>query len=364
MSKTISTQTGRGIIAAAVLASAVESRAAESQDEFLARVQNPSNDVKFAAWKVADQQDPSVIGPLSKLVLSEDPAVAKAAEECLNKIVHSVGKDKNDPKRKAVSQQLQKMLDEGPDSLKVYALRAFSLVGDDEVVPVITPWLEKQEMREEAVYALERMPGSVSAKALLDALAPAPRDFKPRVIAALGHRKIEEAVMPLAAIMGESDTDLDLAIDAMKALGRIGKKVPEGSQTPDLDSLPPRQKAAFLDSTLRYADAQVKNGNVDEVAFLYNRLYFITMDEPEQTGEHYHCAAIVGMSKIDSPDVVEKIASRLTYEPSYIVRKTAANCLKEMKGDQVNATLKTLFENASGAMKDELKAVIDARGKA
>lgn len=360
MSKTISTQTGRGIIAAAVLASAVESRAAESQDEFLARVQNPSNDVKFAAWKVADQQDPSVIGPLSKLLLSEDPAVAKAAEESLNKIVHSVGKDKNDPKRKAVSQQLQKMLDEGPDSLKVYALRAFSLVGDDEVVPVITPWLEKQEMREEAVYALERMPGSVSAKALLDALAPAPRDFKPRVIAALGHRKIEEAVAPLAAIMGGSDTDL--AIDAMKALARIGKKVPEGTDVPEFDSLTPRQKAAFLDSTLRYADAQVKNGNGGEAAFLYN--YFFTMDEPEQAEEHFHCAAIVGMSKIDSPDVVEKIASRLTYEPSYIVRKTAANCLKEMKGDQVNATLKTLFENASGAMKDELKAVIDARGKA
>lgn len=358
MSKTISTQTGRGIIAAAVLASATESRAAESQDEFLARVQNPSNDVKFAAWKVADQQDPSVIGPLSKLVLSEDPAVAKAAEESLNKIVHSVGKEKTDPRRKPVVQELLKLLDSGPDSLKVYALRAFSLIGDDDVVPVIAPWLEKEEMREEAVYALERIPGSVSGRALLDALAKAPRDFKPRIIAALGHRKIEEAVVPLAAIMGESDTDL--AIDAMKALGRIGKKVPEGSQTPDLDSLTPRQKAAFLDSTLRYADAQVKNGNGGEASFLYD--YFFTMDEPEQAGEHYHCAAIVGMSKIDSPDVVEKIASRLTYEPSYIVRKTASNCLKEMKGDQVNATLKTLFENAAGAMKDELKAVIDARG--
>ncbi|MFB3785904.1 MAG: HEAT repeat domain-containing protein [bacterium] len=358
MSKSLSTQTGRGIIAAAVLASAAESRAAENQEEFLARVQNPSNDVKFAAWKVAGQQDPSVIGPLSKLAITEDPAVAKAAEECLNKIVHSVGKDKGDPKRKAVSQQLQKLLDGGPDSLRVYALRAFSLIGDDDVVPVIAPWLEKEEMREEAVYALERIPGSVSAKALVDALAQAPRDFKPRIIAALGHRKIEEAVGPLCAIMGGSDTDL--AIDAMKALARIGKEVPEGTDVPEFDSLSPRQKAAFVDSWLRYTDAQVKNGNLEAAAALYG--FFFTADQPEQIEEHYHCAAIVGMSKIGNAGAVEKIASRLTYEPSYIVRKTAANCLKEMKGDQVNATLKTLFENASGAMKDELKAVIGARG--
>ncbi|NPU96608.1 MAG: HEAT repeat domain-containing protein [Candidatus Omnitrophica bacterium] len=358
MSKSIATLTGRGIIAAAVLASASESRASESQDEFLARVQNPSNDVKFAAWKVAGQQDPSVIGPLSKLAIGEDPSVAKAAEECLNKIVHSVGKDKSDPKRKAVSQQLQKLLDEGPDSLRVYALRAFSLIGDDDVVPVIAPWLEKEEMREEAVYALERIPGPVSAKALVDALSQSPRDFKPRIIAALGHRKIEEAVGPLCVIMGGSDTDL--AIDAMKALARIGKKVPEDVNAPEFDSLSPRQKAAFVDSVLLYADAQVKNGNQEDAFNLYN--FILSADQPEQIEEHYHCAAIVVMSKIGNAGAVEKIASRLTYEPSYIVRKTAANCLKEMKGDQVNATLKTLFENASGAMKDELKAVLDARG--
>ena len=53
--------------------------------------------------------------------------------------------------------------------------------------------IDNPDLREEVVYCLERIPGDASMEALLQAYPQAKDDFKPRILAAFGHRRYAKA---------------------------------------------------------------------------------------------------------------------------------------------------------------------------
>jgi hypothetical protein len=267
--------------------------------------------------------DADVIPDLAKLIMSENPGVSKAAREAIVTLTHGAGKDTSTPKRGEV---VKRLLDQVPAAnplpVRAHALRQLSLIAGEDSVPVIAKWIHQADMREEVAFCLERIPGAASNKAFLAAYSQAKDDFKPRILAALGHRRAAEAVPLCVEAMRSPNKDIALA--ATKAFGRIGGKPAGAFRPPDAGSLSAFQRTEHMDALLRYADAQAKQGNAAEAL----RLYKTALEKPE---EHWQCAAIVGIAKIQTPEAASVIFPKLK-SGQRNVRATAQKAWDSLKG--------------------------------
>jgi hypothetical protein len=282
-------------------------------EKFLKEIQSDNADVRYTAWIRAGEMDPEVIPELAKL-LTTPPGVKRAAEEALKVIVHSVGKDPAAAKRAPVVRQFIALTADGHTAwVRTVALRHLSLIGGDETVPAAGKLLRNADLQEEAVFCLERIPGKAATQALMTAFPDVSDAFKPRVLAALGHRGAEEAADFCAQAMASPNVEVGLA--AMKAVARIGKK-PSGDVKPvNENALSDWQKTEFADSILRYGDAQVRRGNADDAV----RIYKEVLQRPQ---EHLQCAALIGLGKANTSEAAALIFTRL-HSGNNTVRITA-----------------------------------------
>jgi len=291
-----------------------------ASEKFLTAIRNDDAEIRYAAWSHAGEADPEVIPELAKLLVAVQPGVRKAADESLKNIVHSVGKEPAGARRTAVVRQFIALTASGPTWVRTVALRHLSLIGGDETVPAAAKLLRNAELQEEAAFCLERIPGSASAAALMSALPEVSDAFKPRILAALGHRRVEEAADLCAGAVGSKNGDIAMA--GMKALARIGKKPAAEVKRPDYNALSGWQKVEYADSFLRYADDQVRRGNKEEAIKIYRDF----RNRPE---EHLQCAAMVGLSKTNTPESAGLIFTRLKSDNN-TVRITAGKAWAAM----------------------------------
>ena len=308
-------------------------------EQFLADIKSDDEDVRYKAWAMADQVEPSVIPELSALLNDKDPGVRKAADEALKNVVHSVGREidaaamaanagrPDDPgakdKRQGVVDQLLGLLDGKRDQgEKTMALRHLSLIATADDVPAISKLVANENLREEVVFCLERIPGKTSEQALLSALPAATDDFKPRILAALGHRRADEAIPACLDAMKSSDTTIAMA--AMKAFGRIGGRVGGEIPWPSDEALSNWQKVEYTDSLLRFADGQIERDAPDQAWPIYKQM----LDREE---EHLQCAAIIGLARINTPAAAAAIFPKLSSD-DHRVRITAQKAWDRMAG--------------------------------
>lgn len=272
-------------------------------EKFLSDIRSDDVEVRYAAWMRAGEIDPEVIPQLGKLLVAEQPGVRKAADESLKRMVHGVGKQAGGARRAAVVKELIALTaDKQAAWTRTMALRHLSLIGGDETVPAAAKLLGNVELQEEAVFCLERIPGVRSTQALMAALPNVSDGFKPRILAALGHRRAEEATELCAAAAASQNVEIVMA--GLKSTARIGKEPAGNVKPPNYESLTGWQKVEYTDSTLRYADDQVRRGNVADAV----RYYRDFLDRPE---EHLQCAAIIGLSKTGSPEAAGLIYTKL-----------------------------------------------------
>jgi HEAT repeat protein len=257
-------------------------------EKLLSELQDRNADTRYAAWVRAAGADPEVTPELGKLLTAAEPGVRKAADEALKKLVHSVGREPGRRRAEVVKQLLALTGASRPKWVRTVALRHLSAIGGDETVAATEKMLRDPEMQEEAVFCIERIPGAAADNALIAAAGDVKDDFKPRVLAALGHRRTAAAAPLCAAAM--TSPNIEIALAAMKALGRIGREPGEGPKPPAYDSLGDFQKVEFTDSVLRYADGMVESGRVDVAIGLYKA----ALARPD---EHLQCAAIIGLGK-------------------------------------------------------------------
>ncbi len=327
-------------LATAVAAVATNAPAAEQEDKFIADIKSDDEDVAYEAWSTAEKMSPDVIPALSKLLAADKPLTRKAAEQALNNLVHSVGKEidptglaanagrPDDPGKRNVRQQivaqLLGLLDGKRQHVeKVTALRHLSLLATVDDVAAVAKNINDAKLREEVVFCLERIPGKTAEEALLAALPGAADEFKPRILAALGHRRAEEAIG--ACVEAMESPDLTIAMAAMKAAGRIGARSGADVQLPDYNALSDWQKTEYRDSLLRYADAQVASGNPDEAWPIYE-------DALGREEEHWQCAAIIGLTNIGTARAAAAIFPKLKSSDN-TVRITARNNWEAMAAD-------------------------------
>ncbi len=288
---------------------------------FLSDIQSENADIRFAAWRQAGDVAPSVITQLGNLVASGQPGVSKAAREALTTMVHSVGKDAAAPNRAAVVKGLLEIA--GPAyalPVRVHALRLLSHIAAEDSVPAIAEFIHDADLREEVVYCIERIPGSASTKTLIASYKEAKDDFKPRILYALGHLRAPDAAGLCTGAMRSANKEIAMA--GVKAFGRIGRKPDSQPRYPDPKDLSEWQTIDRMDSMLRYADAQAKEGNSAEAMRIYRTAL-------ERSEEHWQCAAIIGIAKLGSADAAAMIYPKLKSE-NRKVRITAGNAWKGM----------------------------------
>jgi HEAT repeat protein len=279
--------------------------------QLLSNLQSPDKDVRFAAWRSAGEADASAIPEIGKLVMSSEPGVSKAAREALTTMTHAVGAQENHPRRAGVVEGLMKLAAPGqPVPVRALSLRLLSLIAPEDRVPAIAAWLNDATIGEEAIFCLERIPGPASDKAIMAAYKTAKPAFQPRLLAALGHRKVAEAA-PLCQQAMRS-TDPEIAMAATKALGRIGPAgataaAAGGPRFPETGNLSEWQKIERMDSILRYAEASAAKGAAGEAM----RLYQIALGHPE---EHLQCAAIIGIARLGTAEAAATIFPKLKSE--------------------------------------------------
>jgi HEAT repeat protein len=275
----------------------------DNEQKSLTDIQSDDADVRFAAWRQAGEVDPKVIPQLGRLAASDKPGVAKAAREALNTIVHSVGNQTGTARRaEVVKRLLEVAARDYALPVRTQAFRQLSLIAGEDAVPALVKWIHNQDLREEVVFCLERIPGNAPLKALVASYKDAAEDFKPRILAALGHRRAEEALALCLEAMRSPNKEIAMA--GMKAFGRIGKKPATAPRFPETKGLSEWQKIEHLDSLLRCADAQVEQGNLSEAM----KTYRSALDRPE---EHWQCAAIIGIAKIGTPEAAAAIFPKL-----------------------------------------------------
>jgi len=289
---------------------------------FLADIQSDSADTRFTAWRQAGEASPAVIPQLGKLA-ADQKGVGKAAREALTTMVHAVGKDPAAANRAGVVKGLIGVA--GTDyslPARVHALRLLSDIADEDSVPAIARWAGVVELSEEVVYCLERIPGEASNKALIAAYKDARDDFKPRILAALGHRRAQSAVSLCVEAMRSPNQNT--AVMAVRAFGRIGRKPATPPRYPDPKTLSGTQAVDDIDGMLRYADEQVAEGHPAEAMAIYKN----ALDRPQ---EHWQCAAVVGLSKIGSAEAAAAILPKLKSDDKK-VRIAAENAWRSMAG--------------------------------
>ena len=291
------------------------------EKKFLSDLQSDNADTRFAAWRAAGDTSPGVIPELGKIASSSDPGVAKAGREALTSLTHTVGKDVNAPNRAGVVQGLLALAGDGNAlPVRVHAVRLLSNIGGDDAVPGVAKLLSNAHLREEAVYALEQIPGEASIDAIVAACKTAPDDFKPRLLAALGHRRSAKG-MPLCVEAFKSP-NAGVVVAAIKAAGRIGAEISPTPQMPNMAKLTPFQQAEVMDAMLRYADAMAAGGNAADAM----RLYRMAVNSP---APHLQCAGAIGMAKIGTAEAASAILP-LTKSGNKQVKIVAQNAWKSM----------------------------------
>ena len=150
------------------------------------------------------------------------------------------------------------------------ACRSLSLIGSAAAIPVLEAMLLKPETTDPARYALERIQGEDVDRALLAALDKARGDVKRGIVSTLGNRAAGGAVPAMDKLVNGSDPQL--ALDAIKALGKIGTADAARILTADLGRAKRPRKSDTASALLLCAGTWRKAGRTADAAAVYDKL--------------------------------------------------------------------------------------------
>ena len=151
------------------------------------------------------------------------------------------------------------------------ACRALRLIGGPDSVPVLAALILKPETTDAARFALEKIQGNEADGILVAALDKTQGDIRRGVIFSLGARKSVTAVPSLARLAGGKDAAL--AVDAIKALGKIGGADAIKALGEELGRSRPALKSEAVSALLLAAESAVKAGDKNAAAIVYGRIF-------------------------------------------------------------------------------------------
>src|SRR5690242_3924914 len=111
-------------------------------DELAQGLQSGDPAVRLAAIGRAWSADSSALPAIAHLLVSDDPAVRKAAHEALSGMAYQPGQPQAEDRRKHLAAELAKLAGpENPLQIRLEALKLLEVVGSSEEVPRIAALL-------------------------------------------------------------------------------------------------------------------------------------------------------------------------------------------------------------------------------
>ena len=154
---------------------------------------------------------------------------------------------------------------------KAFFCKQLAMIGTPEQVPVIAPLLVDEKTAMMARYALERIPGTASTKALTDACTKLSGQLKIGAINSLGTKADAAAVVVLVPMIKDVDAQVVSAVIA--ALGKIGTPQATDALREAREAATEATRPSVNDALLTCAERLLAGGNKPAAASIYKLLY-------------------------------------------------------------------------------------------
>ncbi|MDH4240428.1 MAG: HEAT repeat domain-containing protein [Phycisphaerae bacterium] len=237
---------------------------------------------------------------------------------------------------------------------KQFACRQLALTATAEHIPILAKHLTDEKMGHMALYVLTHIDSPEVDKALLAALDKAAGRAKLGIINMLGNRRCSEAVTALGKLTVSADKQV--AIEAVKALGRIGNESAGGILKKALGDSEHPAKDVIAEACLECAEGFIEKGQKGAAAELYKAVF------ASASPTHVRAAALKGLAAAPGEEAVPFVARSLKSDNKdlysmavVIVRNTAEKNTAETIAaglDSLQPGVQVLLINALAARND------------
>jgi hypothetical protein len=158
----------------------------------LANILHGDNAARQAAARQAQLVGTVAIASLAKAHGGDDPGAAKAALEAMQRIVHNAARPGAPDERNAAADRLVEIVaGNHSQTVRGDAIRLLGYVGGAQEVTALADLLHVPSLREDARFALERIPDSAAEKALKKAQRTVPADYRDAISQSLRNRNLK-----------------------------------------------------------------------------------------------------------------------------------------------------------------------------
>lgn len=172
-------------------------------------LKQPDPEVRTGTWRRAPEVGAPAVQPLVELMGHENSEIARAAKRGLWHMVRHAGRPGAEEERAALETELDRMIQvEQAVAVLRELLWMVSEIGTDRSVPTIAALLSREDTREDAKMALERIPGDRSLEALKQAIQSAPEGSRPSIAHSLRVRGVEVSGYPSKKLQPSKKTEV------------------------------------------------------------------------------------------------------------------------------------------------------------
>ncbi len=217
----------------------------------------------------AGQAAPASLDQILKAVASYNGGIDSAPFWALRNYVYT---RKDDPAARAQceAELLAFLGTKATPTAKMAVCRHLRLIGGDASVPVLGKMLLAADTSDMALYALAKIPGAASDRALRDALTKTSGAVQISLINAIGVRGSREAIPALVPFLGQTKTDAAKA--AAYVLGRLGGPAAAAALNTAFAAAPADLKSILASSLLACAEQLIKDKDSSAAAVLYDKV--------------------------------------------------------------------------------------------
>jgi HEAT repeat protein len=298
---------------------------------------------------------PDAVPILFDAMADEDHAVAKAASQVLEMLVHHASRPGADEEREAVATVLLAAAQsDRPVEQRKLAVRMLGFAGGDSVVAPLADLILNPDVGETARWALSRIPGEESTSALLLALPEVKGNLAAGIMLELAARG--EPLVLDAARNSLRSNDSTMRVAAIETLGYVG-----GSSDAELlfmmiGSRHGMEQARAVRAYARIADRLLEEGDIFTPYYMYTRLV-TGVELPDEA----RIAGLVGMGKTGGSDAIPHLMKAVLGE-NETLRGVAAYALIILQSDEVAPAIGREFEQAPEEVQRVFIQVLRERG--
>jgi len=229
-----------------------------------------------AAERTPQELEAAYAQAVEKLIsASEWPGMKGPPKLLLEEIVEHAGRPGAEPQRAALVRAMLAHLGRTEQvNQRIFLLRQLAMAGRGESVTALAGLLKDDNptVRQYALHALERNPAPEAGQAVLATLDKGEQaGWRVAVVNALGSRREQAAVGPLAKLLNEQDENLAEA--AIMALGNIATPAAAKALAAAAAKLPEKLRPALARARLLCAERLLARGEKDAAYALYQDVY-------------------------------------------------------------------------------------------